>query len=180
MCRGRSLQATAGDPNRTTENEPLQETAEIKADEPISFRADDAPAEVVILGAADPNTEDPESGFKFRLELTSKGAAIRKATFSNGNDNGFDDRDPKNPQPLVVISPSLGAAGAEVLTMANTYFIFDRHGLRLSLDKLHWRSSGVETTADGAQTARFEAIIKNEQTNQPVIKLVKTYIVKPR
>ena len=57
----------------------------------------------------DPKTEDANTGFKYQLELSSKGAAIRKVTFSNGPDmqgkaTGFDDRDHKNPQPLEILS----------------------------------------------------------------------------
>ena len=42
------LQTTTADPNSTTEDAPPQKTAEIKADESISFRADDAPARLPV------------------------------------------------------------------------------------------------------------------------------------
>ena len=145
----------------------------------LSFGADGAPARTVILGAADPNTEDPETGFKFQLELSSKGASIRKATFSNGNNNGFDDRDPKVPQPLAIISPIRQADGTEGLAMANREFVLIEHKLELWLHDLHWKSFDVETSDDGSETARFEAIIKVEGTGEPVIKLTKIYKVRP-
>jgi len=160
---------------------PVEETPKLKADESISFGADDAEAMTVILGAGDPNTEDPETGYKFQLELSSKGAAIHKATFTNGNGNGFDDRDPTNPQPLVVISPVKTSAGEEILAMANTSFVladYGEKGLGLPLDRLQWKSGGVENAQDGSQTARFEAIIKVKGTNNPVVKLTKSFEVR--
>ena len=146
------------------------------------FRADDAEAKIIILGAQDPNTEDPETGYKFQLELSSKGAAIRKATFTNGNGNGFDNRDPKNPQPLVVFSPVRTRSAGEILAMANTSFVladYGEKGTALPLDRLHWKSTGLENGAGGSQIARFEAVIKVEGAGEPVIRLVKSYEVRP-
>jgi YidC/Oxa1 family membrane protein insertase len=104
------------------------------------------------------------------LELSSKGAAIAKATLSE-----FDDRDYKNPQPLVILLP----VGGQVLSMANKEFVLVQQGQQLPLDKLHWKSFDVETADDGSQVARFEAVIKIEGTGEPVIKLTKTYKVSP-
>jgi YidC/Oxa1 family membrane protein insertase len=146
--------------------------------------ADHAPVRSVILGASEPKTENADTGFKFQLELSSKGAAIRKATFSNGFDSrgkatGFDDRDYKDPQPLEILSPVKRASGSEILSMTNRELIFVEQQLQLRLDELHWRSYGVERDYDGSQTARFEAIIKNENTGEPVVKLNKTYKLVP-
>lgn len=132
---------------------------------PIMFGADNAPSETVTIGSS-----DPESGFQFELELSSKGAAIRRATFS-----GFDDRDYKNPQPLEILSPIKYYDGSEILSMANKQFIFPDQKVQFPLDKLNWKSLGVEKDYDGSQTARFEAILKNKATDEPVIKLTKTY-----
>ena len=169
------LQQTA-DANDITANTnpPVQQDIQLISAQSIRFTADNAPQETIILGAADPNTEDPETGFKFQLQLTTKGAAVSKATFSNGNGNGFDDRDYKDPQPLKILS-NVG----NVLSMANTNFTFVKEQLQLPLHRLHWKSLGVEKSRDGSQTAGFETIIKNQQTNAPVIKLVKTYKVEP-
>ena len=140
------------------------EDVQLQAGESISFGADNAAAETVTLGST-----DPKSGFMFQLELSSKGAAIKKATFS-----GFDDRNYKDPQPLVILSP----VGDEILSMANTNFVFVERQLKLPLHKLHWESFGVERDIyDGSQTARFEAIIKIKDTGESVLKLTKTYKV---
>jgi len=162
-------------PNVTaSDNEPSEVV------DSVTFGADNAPARTVILGATDPNTENADTGFKFHLELSSKGAAIRRAIFSNGPDSrgrasGFDDRDYKNPQPLVIISPIQERDGSEVLAMANTNFVFVQQELQLPLNKLDWKSFDAETADDGSRTARFEAIIKREDTGQPALKLTKIY-----
>lgn len=142
------------------------QTATLQPAQSIIFGADNAPARTLVLGSVDRN-----SGYKYRLELTSEGAAIQTATFSEHYD-----RDYKNPQPLVIIRP-IPKRGGEVLTMANTELVFVEQQLQLPLDRLEWKSSDVETADDGSQIARFEAVIKNESTGEPVLKLTKTYKV---
>lgn len=141
----------------------------LKAAETIQLGATDAPAKIVSLGSTDPN-----SGFKFKLELTSKGAAISKASLSE-----FNDRDYKNPKPLAILSPVKMPDGSEVLSMANKEFVFVQQQLLLPLDKLNWQTFDVQSMQDGSQTARFEATIKAEDSDSPVVKLIKTYKVTP-
>ena len=149
-------------PNVTeSDNEPLE------AVDSITFDADNALARTITLGSM-----EPKSGFKYQLELSSKGAAIKKAIFSE-----YDDRDYKNPQPLVIVSPIQERGGSEVLAMASTSFVFVEQQLQLPLDRLEWKSFDAETADDGSQTARFEAVIKNKGTGEPVVKLTKTYKV---
>ena len=145
---------------------PAPPTEQLKAPA-ITFGADNAPAKTVVLGSV-----DRESGFEYRLELSSKGAGIRTVTFSK-----WDDRDYKKPQPLVVITPARQSNGSEVLTMANTQLVFVEHDLQLPLDQLEWSSSDVQAQDANSQTARFEAVIKNRDTGEPVLKLTKTYKV---
>ena len=164
------LQSSIGDKKSSDANVPAEEPSQTGADESVTFGADSAPAKRVTLGSVDPN-----SGFNFQLELSSKGAAIRKVTFS-----GFNDRDYKDPQPLVIISPMLERDGREILSMANMSFVFVQQQLQLPLDRLHWKSLDKEIIEDGSQTARFEAIIKIVGTDEPVLKLIKTYKIIPR
>ncbi len=172
------LQKTIADEKSGIAKAPASKDERLEAADFAAFEAYGGSAQIVTLGAADPKTEDPDIGFKFQLELSSKGAAIRKATFSNGNDKGFDDRDYKDPQPLVILSPVSRPDGGEILSMANKEFIFVEHKLQLLLNDLHWKSYDVEKAEDGSQTARFEAIIKDDK-GQPVFKLTKTYKVTP-
>ncbi|HUT45303.1 MAG TPA: YidC/Oxa1 family insertase periplasmic-domain containing protein [Sedimentisphaerales bacterium] len=148
-------------PNVTESN-----SEQLEAVDSITFTADNAPARAITLGSV-----DPKSGYKYQLELSSQGAAIRKAAFSE-----FDDRDYKNPQPLVIISPIQERDGSEILAMANTNLVFVKQELQLPLNRLDWKSFDAETADDGSsQTARFETIIKREDTGEPALKLTKIY-----
>ena len=135
-----------------------------QAEEVVNYDATGELPDIVTLGST-----DPKSGFEFQLELSTKGAAINKATFS-----GFNDRHYKNPQPLVILS-----GVGEVLSMANKEFVFVQQQRQLPLDRLHWKSSGLQVEADGSQTAGFEVFIKVKDTNEPVMKLIKAYKVAP-
>jgi len=116
---------------------------------------------------------DPASGFKFQLELAPEGAAIRRATFS-----GFKDRDHKDPQPLVFLSPVPLSNGRERLSMANTGLALLDQQQRLALDRLPWKTLGVEITDEGIQTASFEVIIEDTQAKS-FLKLTKSYRIRP-
>ncbi len=170
------LQQTATEADAGAVEDTASQGLQLQAADFTSLRADNAPDARIILGAADPYFEDPETGFKFQLELSSKGAAIVRATFSNGEGKGFVDRDYENPQPLVILSPVHSAGGSEILSMANGQFVFVQQKLQLPLDRLHWKSLGVEWQAGDSQTARFETTI-NTSAGQPIVKLTKTYKV---
>ncbi|MDT8303013.1 MAG: YidC/Oxa1 family insertase periplasmic-domain containing protein [Sedimentisphaerales bacterium] len=167
------LQSTPGNENGAVTNAPPEEPPRMTADNSVTFGADSAAAASLILGSVDPN-----SGYNFQLELSSLGAAIKRATFS-----GFDDRDYKNPQPLQILSPIYKADGSEILSMANAGFQNDaliQQKLALPLQKLHWKSLGVEKASDGSQqTACFETTIKIQDTKEQVFKLTKTYKIIP-
>jgi len=168
MKRCTLLQQTVGKEGSWTENTKSPGNQRLEAADYITLHADNARPQPIMLGSLDPN-----SGFKFQLELSSKGAAIDKATFSE-----FDDRDPENPQPLVVLS---GADG-EVLPMANRELVLYLDGRQyrpLPMDQLHWQNFGVQKSSDGSQSARFEAVITAKETDQAVIKLTKTYKIRP-
>ncbi|MHC4475356.1 MAG: YidC/Oxa1 family insertase periplasmic-domain containing protein [Planctomycetota bacterium] len=165
------LQKTAADERAWSENAQAPGGQSLKAGDLSDFRAVGGEPETVILGSQDPSIEDPADGFEFQLELSSKGAAIARATFSNGNDNGFDDRDPDDPQPLVLLS----GVGQDVLSMAIREFVLVEQKRQLRLDQLSWKSLGVERGYD-TETARFEVFI-NAPSGEPLLKLVKTYKV---
>ena len=160
--------------------EAAQTSAQTVSDtEKIIFTADNAPQETYYIGADDPCSEDPslENSFKLQLELNTKGASISKAIFSNGNNNGFDDRDYKNPKPLELLTPLELYNGDPVYSMANTQLILEEHGQQLSLDKLNWQCYGVEAAPDGCEKATFIAEIKNASTGKAMLKLTKTFAI---
>lgn len=115
---------------------------------------------------------DPASGFKYRLVLDSKGAAIRTATFSE-----FDDRTTQPPGPLTFLSPA-NSDGRTTLSMANGEFTLLDQGRRLRLDQLDWKVLGTQKLDDGGEAVPFEATIVDPQ-NRPVLKLTKTYRIHP-
>lgn len=141
------------------------------ADLAAMLRAEGGEAGLITIGSVDPN-----SGFKFRLELTTKGAAIRTAEFSE-----YSDRDYRNPHPLAVLSPVRLSDGSEIVSVANTGFVFVSRKMKLAMDRLDWRSLGVTSQRQAGQPAcqraAFEAVIKDQLTDEPVIRLVKSYKV---
>jgi len=164
------LQRTTGNEKSEAVNAPAEKNARLEEADFANFSATGGLEKSVTLGSADPN-----SGFKFQLELSSKGAAIRKATFSE-----FDDRDYKDPQPLVILSPVQLPNDDEILSMSLMnfgLFLEPKSALLIPfrLEKLSWQSFDV-VKEDGSQTARFQAIIKDDK-GQPVLKLIKTYKV---
>lgn len=133
--------------------------------------------QTIILGAKDPCTEDPDSGFKYQLELTSRGAAIRRVTFSNGEGKGFDNRDHDNPQPLALLEPIRFSNGTELSTMASLDFVFVDQKQKLALQNLFWKSLGLKSNDDGSQSASFEAKIASGGVT--AMKVIKTYKLEP-
>ncbi|MBN2589530.1 MAG: membrane protein insertase YidC [Sedimentisphaerales bacterium] len=151
----------------TSDAEATENTITQPAKEGV-FSVEHSELKNVTLGST-----DVKSGYKFQIELTSRGAAIEKATFSE-----FNDRDRKNPQPLNIISPAKQTKGPEVLAMANREFMLPEYDKQLRLENLFWQSYEPETKEDGSQSVRFEAIVKEQNTNQPFIKIIKTYTIR--
>jgi len=157
---------------QTTATEGKEETKAVAAKKETLEAAD-----VVRLWASDANDTnsvslgsiDPNSGFKFHFELIPKGAAIKRAILSE-----FDDRDYKDPQPLVILSP----VDSEILSMANKELVLTLNGQEykpLPTDRLHWESLGVKRGTDGSETVSFQAVITVKDTGAPIVKLIKTY-----
>ena len=171
------LQQAATDEKPEAATVPAPKSEGLEAANYADFNAIGGPAKTVVLGAKDPKAEDHETGFKLQLELSSKGAAIRKATFSNGLHNGrpsgFDDRDHKDPQPLVLLSPVRYGDDPEILPMANKELVFVKQDRQFALDRLSWKSLDVETAAE---TASFEVVIE-DAADEPILRVSKSYTV---
>lgn len=144
---------------------------------PPVLSVENAPSKTFIIGADDPCTHDPsqDNSFKLQLELTTRGASIKNAIYANGNGNGFDDRDPKNPKPFKLLAPIKLADGREMLSMANAALIFDDYGLQLPLDKLNWHCRGIEEAPDGCEKVTFTTEVKDKTSGQALLKLTKTF-----
>jgi len=162
------LQQTTATGGRGSTNADTVRNQTLEAADAVRLWASDAQAKTVSLGSV-----DPKSGFKAQFELSSKGAAIKKATLSE-----FDDRDYKAPQPLVILSP----VDSEILSMANKELVLTLNGQEykpLPMDRLHWESLGVERGSKGSEAAHFEAVITDKDAGVPLVKLTKTYKVTP-
>ncbi|MCL5278412.1 MAG: YidC/Oxa1 family insertase periplasmic-domain containing protein, partial [Planctomycetes bacterium] len=133
----------------------------------LSFSAEGGPEQEVSIGST-----DKASGFKYQLVLDSLGAGIRTATFSE-----YDTRDGGKREPLTFLTP-VQIDGRTILSLANGALTLVNQRQRLRLDQFSWRSLGVQTPAEGGETASFEAIILDSE-NQPVLKLTKTYRIPP-
>jgi YidC/Oxa1 family membrane protein insertase len=112
---------------------------------------------------------DPESGYQFLIELTSKGAAIKNAISSI-----YDDRDPQNPQPLRLLSPIEKGLSSSILSMANGSFELVDKKQRFPLNKLNW----VVPDQYAKDQAVFQAVL-TDANGKDSIKLVKTFTIRP-
>jgi YidC/Oxa1 family membrane protein insertase len=120
----------------------------------------------VTLGSTDETT-----GFKFQVELDSRGAGLRQATLNSE----WKDLNQKGHPPLVLLEPARTDASS-VLSLANRQMVLVDQRLQLSLDALNWKTVGSEPNQADSQSARFEAVITDGQ-DRPVLRLTKTYTV---
>ena len=167
---------SAGDKQAPAANSSIEKKPE---EQKSQYWAVGSRPEKVIIGAADPNTEDPDKGFRLQLQLSCFGASIEKATFSDGNGRGFNDRNPKRPRPLVLLSPTRSADGSTVLSMANQSLVLVEQGEQLSLDKFAWQLLGTKINSDGSQSVTFQTEINYAEIEKILI-LSKTYTIYPR
>ncbi len=164
----------------------LQQTAEVNTPAPAQTPTEQSPQPALQPGASETfgaiggpsqtttiGSVDPDSPFKFQLELDSRGAAIRSATFSE-----FKDRDEKDPQPLVFLAPAHTGAGREILPMANRNLVLVNQQRQLNLGQLSWEILGTETDDDGTRIVTFGATITDSQ-DRPFLRLTKTYRIRP-
>jgi len=161
------LQQTTNKQKPNTNGSTWPEGQKFQAVQPSDFHAEGGPAKTILVGSIDPKSE-----FEFQLKLSSKGAAIKQATFSK-----FDNRDRKNPQPLIFLSP-VHRNGRELLSLANGEFVLVDQQRQFGLDGLSWKNFDKEIESDGSEKATFEAVITDPNGEQ-FIKLTKSYVVVP-
>jgi YidC/Oxa1 family membrane protein insertase len=169
-------QATAGGGGSVKDEEKREIDA---VDSQNQYWAVGGDPEKIFIGAKDPNTEDPQIGFPLQLELDSAGASIRKATLSCGAGKGFNDRNPKGPKPLVLLSPVGTGEKNETLSMANQSLVLVEQNIQLALNTLSWKTLDRQKNDDGSQSVSFEAEI-NYAGLEPVLKIRKTYTIYPK
>jgi len=158
------LQQTGGSAEAQASQAEGQNTRQLQPGRWTRFSVRNAPARQVSIGST-----EPASGYKFELQLSSRGASIRQAALSD-----FDDRNYKNPQPLKLLGSAGLGAGRKLLSMSNREFVFVDQRVQLRLDELDWQSEKIDE-----QTVRFEAVIEAAGTNRRMVKLTKTYHIEP-
>ncbi|MCD6175422.1 MAG: YidC/Oxa1 family insertase periplasmic-domain containing protein [Planctomycetes bacterium] len=187
------LAAEVDETKATTEvptEEPIETVAEVITAAPVVYpqlSATNTNEQIITLGAVCDEIErfDDDSKYKFQVELTSKGAAVKTLML-----NEFKDRNTEAPAPLALLAP-LGS-DQNIYSLANTALkvapadaeAFDSRAF--PLNKLNWKL--VET--DTPDEVRFEAELFDStpaiNTDKPgmaavpmMLKIVKTYSVQP-
>lgn len=141
------------------------------------------PEQTITLGALYETcrrTNDPDK-YKFQIELTTRGAAVKTVILSE-----FNDRHKDNPKPFVLLKP-IPAGRQDIHTLANTTLRLSagpntsQQKLSFPLDRLNW--TVLEQAPDKAV---FEALLGQVQTRDgqriltvPQIRLRKTYRIQP-
>jgi YidC/Oxa1 family membrane protein insertase len=157
--------------------------ADARTQEPLvsldNLSAVSGPEQTVLLGALYDTcrrTNDPDK-YKFQIELTTRGAAVKTVRLAE-----FDDRSQDNPQPFVLLRP-ISADGRFIYTLANADLTVHTAAgpLVFPLDRLNW--TVVEHDVDKAV---FEALLGQVETRSgqqvltlPQIRLRKTYRIQP-
>jgi YidC/Oxa1 family membrane protein insertase len=118
---------------------------------------------------------DPQSGFKYQLDLDSRGAAISSVALSE-----FRERGSNNRQPLRFLSPVV-VGKATWMTMVDRPLNIWPHsqdpnfGIGVAVKPgVSWKWLGKQTDAAGTETASFEETIV-DSNDRPMLKLTKTY-----
>jgi YidC/Oxa1 family membrane protein insertase len=128
------------------------------------LRAVSAGSEKRLLGS-----KNPESGYKFQIELDSKGAAIREAVL-----NEFMDRNREDPQPLKVLSAVNSPRVGEVLSLSNKDFLLaDLQEGPFPLDVLEWEAGMVRRSGESEEVS-FRAKLMDANKEEAFL-LRKTY-----
>lgn len=131
------------------------------------IEAVNAPNQTRTLGSVYPDT-----GYKFEIEINSKGAGIVRATLSE-----FDDGHYKDPQPLNILLPVEASSGTTIYSLGNLSFELTEQKQRFPLGKLHWRSGDVVTGRQAeSQSVSFETIL-TDAAGKESVKLTKIYRV---
>ncbi|MDH7599502.1 MAG: YidC/Oxa1 family insertase periplasmic-domain containing protein, partial [Sedimentisphaerales bacterium] len=111
---------------------------------------------------------DQRQGYKFEVELSSRGAAIEKVTLAE-----YPDLSTKARRPLLLIGPldTTGSMSTSVLALP---------GLRrqVRLDRLDWSCQQLPSDQQAGQMALFEATVV-DANKTPILRIQKQYRVTP-
>ena len=162
------LQQTTTTPAVDPPGQAVTQPALAAAQPGVTLNALGGQIESVQLGST-----DKQSGYKYQLDLTSTGAALRTASFSE-----WDNRARTDAQPLIILQPAALGNGSQLMSLASQALLLYNYNQKLSLDKLAWKLTESSAEPDSVQTAQFEATIVAGET-QPALLIRKTYSVQP-
>ena len=170
---GEKTDATETEANLTDENKESNSIFDFSM-----LRTPQGKPDEIVMGSLyrDVERTDDESKFKFMLELTTKGAAIKTVTLSE-----FDDRDPDAPQPLELIAPTAPTkpGGRLKYSLANTSFLVPGQDKPFPLDMLDWQiAKNLTTESDGSQKVVFSAVLGDAE-KKDAFRITKTYRLAP-
>ena len=124
----------------------------VSVERPVTFQAVGGASQSVVLGS-----KDEETGVKFEVELTARGAAVSRATFSEHYN-----RDRKNPQKLIFLSP-VRSGKDNIFSFANRMFVLADQKQGLDLGRLNWKCLGKEIDRmTGAESVQYQATIVDD------------------
>ncbi len=187
----------AGETEPSSDAELQQQATEAEAKAPVEaivypkLTATNAKLQTKILGAVydEVKRNDDPDKYKFQVEFTSKGAAVKQVVLSEFEARAETD----SPEaisadasseatviaPLTFLSPLTN--GKEVYSLANTSLrVAPAAAEKFSkkafpLDQLNWKL--IET--DTENQIRFEAVLKDVDTKAETLKVIKTYHIQP-
>ncbi|MCP4449947.1 MAG: membrane protein insertase YidC [Planctomycetes bacterium] len=188
VCAWMILEALDQNPALDSATSPLtllQQTTTTPATEPTTPAVVPRPVleagtSVVRLKALGGETEsvqlgstDKDTGYKYLLDLTSTGAALNTASFSE-----WDNRARKDPEPQTLLQPAMVGNGKQLRSLASQALLLYNYDQKLSLDQLAWKLTQFSAEPNSPQTAQFEATIVTGD-NKPALRILKTFTVKP-
>lgn len=119
--------------------------------------------------------------YKFKVELTTLGAAVKTAELSE-----FSDLKAKDPKPLQLLSPILNGKPAYSMACESLYIVrqgqtFSKVGLAFPLDKLNWQLAEQEQNKAvfTAELGDVKIIDGKQQMTSPLLRITRTYSIQP-
>ncbi len=110
-----------------------------------------------------------EDGYKFELQLNSRGASIEYARLTDYFTRATET------DPMMILSPVMDDTGSQILSLASGYLSFDGFAGRFPLHKLNWRTGDI-TENNGVQSLTFSSELAVPDYGN-VLRLTKTYKV---
>lgn len=170
-------------PVQAAETPAAQQPQMAASTPPLTFAAISGKPQTVTLGQVydDIKRTDEATRYKFKVELSTLGAAIRTAELSE-----FSDLKAKDPKPLKILNPITNGKSAYSMACESLYIVrqgqsFSSTGLAFPLDKLNWQlvEQGQDKAVFAAELGDVKIIDGKQQMTSPLLRITRTYTVQP-